>query len=715
MVKEDGTVKVLDFGLAKVGAAASASGSDPELSPTISMHATQAGVILGTAAYMAPEQARGKNVDKRADIWAFGVVLYEMVTGRRLFQGEDMTELLAKVIRDEPDLTAVPPQLRAVIASCLEKDPRKRLRDIGDVWKLAGAPPVETPAAVEGRRKWLWPAVAALMLVIAAIGWMRSGSAEPQTPTIALSIVPPVDKPLPEVGALSATPLISPDGSAVLYRAAGGLYARPLDALTQTLAPGSERASNQPCWSADSASVLYPAGGQLMRVRLPDGAPQAIAPLPGFTRGCGTRADGAVLISPSGRLQLLEASGGELQALPLPELEPVRYPEFLPNGKDFLFSSRDSGIYLASLEGGRILNPVRLMENPNQASYTPAGGGRILFVRDDNLYAQALDLDQRKLAGESRLIQEGIGSIASDSENSADFSVSRSGTLAWRPGRAASSRVTTFDREGKVVGTAGPPLVAYTLSLSPDGTRLLATGGRSSLLLDVGQPGSQDLGGKWFSWFPDGSALLGDGVDLSGKLLKRPLAGGEIVDLGTHSLVDDGVIQDVSPDGTQILYAGGRGDQQGLLVRPLGGTPDSGEPRLLAARGDAGIANAKFSPDGRWVVYVQGGLYVQPFPGPGLRRQIAPGGADPLWRGDGREILARAAGGAVSIPVNWVGGEPQFGTPQLLFRDVFRFPVGLFGTATPWAVSRDGSEIYWLQGVEQPGSNVIHVRTNAVQ
>ena len=723
IVKEDGAVKVLDFGLAKVANAAPASGRDPELSPTISMHATQAGVILGTAAYMAPEQARGKPVDKRADIWAFGVVLYEMVAGKRLFQGEDLTDILASVVKEQPDLSAAPVELQGLLKKCLGKDPRKRLRDIGDAWELLDKQPVSIPpAATSPLHRWLWPAVAAVLLAVAAIGWLRRGPVETRSAAIAMSILPPPDKRLASVGDLSATPLISPDGMAVLYVAggggSGGLYMRRLDSLSATLVP-TEKATNQPCWSADSASVIYPTQSGLLRVRLPDGAPETMGPFPGIraTRGCSANANGAILISAVSQysdrqsLFLLPAPGSEFQELTLPKLGSLWYPEFLPNGKDFLFSVRDSGVYLASLEGGKVVNPVRLMENPHQASYTPAGEGSLLFVRDDNLYAQKLDLGQRKLVGESRLIQEGIGSIVNKSEISAEFSVSRSGTIAWRPGKAASSQVTTFDRTGKVLGTSGPDVVAFNLSLSPDGTKLLAMGGESTLLLNAGQPGSQDLDGSWFSWFPDGSGILGiDGE----KIMKRLITGGETVDLGSPTPV---IYQarDLSPDGTQLLYLGGRNGEKGLLAWPLGGTAENRKATLLAPSGNTFISHARFSPDGRWIVYEQDGLYVQPFPGPGLRRQIGPPGIMPLWRGDGREILEVAPAGVMSIPVTWVRGEPQFGAPTPLFPlKVLRAPVGSFAAAIPWTVSRDGSRIYWLQGVEQPDSNVIDVRTNAV-
>jgi hypothetical protein len=410
---------------------------------------------------------------------------------------------------------------------------------------------------------------------------------------------------------------------------------------------------------------------------------------------------------------ILPASRGEFQKLALPGLGKPMHPEFLPNGRDFLFSVSASGVYLASLEGGKIVNLVRLMENAHQASYTPAGGGSILFVRGDNLYAQSLDLRRRRLAGESRLIQEGIGSIANQSDNSADFSVSRSGAIAWRPGHAASSQVTSVDRTGNVIGTTGPSSGAFNLSLSPDGTQLLASGGASTLLLTVGQPGSQAFQGDWFAWSADGSEIFGiDGQEVT----KRSLTRADAVVVGRLPPDDFGV-RDLSPDGTQLLYASGIHGEGGLLALPLGGSAQNLKPALLAPGEPTVIMHARFSPDGHWIVYSQDGLYVQPFPGPGLRRQIGPNGI-PFWRGDGREIIELGRDGFVSITVSWAQGEPRFGTPTVLFSSKgMRPPSGSFASATSWAVSRDGSRIYWLRGEEQPGwpPGVIDVRTNAVK
>ena len=231
ILKPDGSVKVLDFGLAQVGPGTPPGGEqDLERSPTISMRATQAGVILGTAAYMAPEQARGEPVDKRADIWAFGVVLYEMLAGQRIYDGKTVSDVLAAVLIREPDLSRVPPEVRPLLRHCLEKDPKQRLRDVGDC-ELLLAGPEPAPSQTLGARRfgpigWI---AAALLLIAATIGWLRASSPGKETPGLALTVVPPAGVQLDPVGGLDSAPEISPDGSAVLYASEG----RPLRTVTR--------------------------------------------------------------------------------------------------------------------------------------------------------------------------------------------------------------------------------------------------------------------------------------------------------------------------------------------------------------------------------------------------------------------------------------------------------------------------------------------------
>ena len=439
-IKPDGTVKVLDFGLAKT---VEAPAGDPENSPTMTVSTTRAGMIMGTAAYMSPEQARGKAVDKRADIWAFGVVFYELLTGARPFHGEDLTEILASVVKDAPDLSKAPVKARRLIAKCLEKDAEKRLRDIGDAWGFLDEPAVAPKSGV--MRPWVAAAVV-LGGVVGMVGWLRPGTKD--APPLTFDLVPPAGMALHPIANVSGVPEISPDGSAVLYRTGAGAYVRRLDSLESKLVPGSELASNPAFWSADSSTVVYPAASlrQLRKVRMPDGAPQSIALMEKASMGGSWSDAGTILLAISWMLYLVPAGGGEPKLLEMPDrLGDGRntYAEFLAGSEDFLFfhsTPEDPGegsIYLATLRDGKAVNPSLLLRNATPVRYTPAGGGRFLFVRSDNLYSQKLNRSSRKLEGEAELVVQGIASGAR-----ADFSVARNGTLAWRPGSAAYTQAT---------------------------------------------------------------------------------------------------------------------------------------------------------------------------------------------------------------------------------------------------------------------------------
>ncbi|MGD1097249.1 MAG: serine/threonine-protein kinase, partial [Bryobacteraceae bacterium] len=392
MITSAGEVKVLDFGLART---ANEPLSDPQNSPTLTMSPTHAGMILGTAAYMAPEQARGKTVDKRADIWAFGCVVYEMLTGKQLFHGENVSDILAAVLKEEPDLDRVPAKVRRLLERCLEKDPKKRLRDIGD-WALL----LDEAKSLKAARPLLWiAAVSALVLALAVLGLVHFREGPPSVaPNIELTIVPPRGSPLRPVGGLISPPEISPDGSAVLYFAgAEGLFVRRLDSLEPKLVPGSQAAGSPPFWSADSRTVVYQRSDRTwVKVRVPGGAPETVMPSDP-SRGGSWGDTGDILVGVGQNLELLPASGKSVY-LDIPALKQgyYSYPEFLPGGTDFLFrftpqNGEGSATYLATLRQARATEPVLLLKSDTAAHYTPAGGGRLLFVRGDNLYAQRLD------------------------------------------------------------------------------------------------------------------------------------------------------------------------------------------------------------------------------------------------------------------------------------------------------------------------------------
>jgi serine/threonine protein kinase len=720
-IKPDGTVKVLDFGLAKAAdPALSTSSAD---SPTLTIRATQAGVILGTAAYMAPEQAAGKPVDRRADIWSFGVVVWELLAGKRLFDGETISHTLASVLKDPVDLEALPketpPAIRSLVRQCLERDLRKRLQWIGDgrivIEEVLANPRAEhqESAAPHGSSK-VWIAIACAAAVIAAVGWLRPPSARNERQAIAFSIVASAEAPLSR----GTAPMLSPDGSALLYEGrANQMYVRRLDSLEARLVPGLH--TNPPFWSADSTSIVYPSWeNKLLRVRMPDGAPEVLATLPSFTRGGSTSDAGTILISTIRGLALVPASGGEMRPveMPAPLKEGLcRFPEFLPDGQDFLFvfaplqDPDDPAVYLATLHDGKAVDPVLLLKNQTAARYTPAGGGRIFFVRNDNLYSQKLNRRARKLEGEAELVVLGVASAPLANQWLGEFSVARNGTIAWRPGKTEASQVTEFDRNGNQIGTSGPPGDYNNLALSPDERRLVVTSFLSGVLVEVGRSGRTELpkGTHWFGWFA-GTKLIGVRYDLT--FVEMSASGsGEVLDLGKVGMEPYNLA--ISSDGKQVLANTNRG----IFSVQLDGAPEERTPRVVVA---TQAYSASFSPDGRWIVYyVQGsagGLYVQPFPGPSSRRQIAPAGAGyPCWRRDGKEILYLSGGTLMSVTVGGIG-DLTFGDPRKLFSGL-HFPAGGVGSSLPLAVSHDGSRIFWVQGMEQADPNVIHVKIGAVK
>ena len=532
-VRADGTVKVLDFGLAKATEASASGLRAPgafSQSPTITSPAhlrqgsgghamTEAGMILGTAAYMSPEQAAGAPVDRRADIWAYGVVLWEMLSGQRLFVGETVVHTLADVMRRSIDfdgLTA-PAPIKHLLRRCLDRDAKTRLRDIGEarvtIARYLADPNSVTEASRAPRHayQWLGWAMAAVLATIAIVGWLRPRPAAPDATSADLAFrIALTAGRLTPVGDLHATPQISPDGSAVIFYGdmaapfgAGSVQLQRLNTFTpEPVRTGGYR--NPGFWSPDSRSFVFSDGTNLKKMRVPDGAPELLANGIATMVG-GSWSDGGTLLIPAaggGGLGpfVVPAAGGvakKLEVSALPGDRWIWWPEFLPDSDDFLFlaagleSVEESEIYLATLRDGRGVDPVLLMKNATAVHYSAAGGGRILFVRNDNLYGQTLDRTARTLKGEPELIQQRVAS--SPSFHVAHFSVSRTGVVAWRPGTAGLSQVTIFDRQGKEVGTAGPPTIVQTLTLAPDDTRLLVGFNATSWLLEPGRPGRQRL------------------------------------------------------------------------------------------------------------------------------------------------------------------------------------------------------------------------------
>ncbi len=720
-VKADGTVKVLDFGLAKA-LDVNPAGAKADQSPTITSPAqmTGVGVILGTAAYMAPEQARGTAVDKRADVWAFGVVLFEMLTARRLFAGATVSDTLAAVLKGEPDWTALPagtpPPIRRLLRRCLEKDRKRRLPDAADARleidealttptaadgvSVSGAP--ATTASSRGRLPWM-VATAVAAALIAAMA----------TPTLRyLRQTPPPEMRLEITTPATDTPLqfaLSPDGHSLVFVASGDgaprLWLRPLDQTEARPLEGTEGATS-PFWSPDSRSIGFSAASKLLRLDVAGGAPQVLATLTGTSYGGSWSADGTFLFprQTTGPLWRVPAAGGEPVAMT--RLDPPRQlghrqPQFLPDGRLFLFyaqgSSDAAGIYLGSLDGGV---PTRLTAADSAGAFLPPD--RVVFVRQGTLMARQLDLGSAALTGDPVTLADRVGV---DASARGGFAVSGAGPVAYRAGGGASRQLTWFDRTGKPVGVAGEP--ANTLQspeLSPDGRRVAmyrtVQGNADIWLLDLVRGGMTRLTFDAATdinpvWSPDGMRIAFSS-NRTGvfNLYVKPSNGSGV----EEQLVDSPHIkqpQDWSADGRWLLYY----EQSPTTGRDLWAldmsSPDHSSRVVANTPSEEG--QAAFSPDGRWVAYTtnESGRFevvVQPFPDAGGKWQVSTtGGVAPRWRADGKELYFLAPNATLmAVPVTAAGASFTAGTPAALFPT--RIVEG--GTAAinrpQYAVARDG-------------------------
>jgi eukaryotic-like serine/threonine-protein kinase len=686
IVRDDGTVKVLDFGLAKAQESALA-GASHEGEPTVTSPAvTGIGVILGTAAYMSPEQARGKPVDRRADIWAFGVVLYEMVTGRRLFQGDNVTDVLAAVVRETPDLDAAPPPIRRLLEKCLEKDPRKRLRDISSV-SLLLEDPVAAPPMVAVRSSSRLPAtVAALMTIAAAAaiavafaGWRRPA---PLPEPIAFSIEAPPGTTLFNIPSGSA---VSPDGRRIVLSAGAttpgataALWLRELNSIDTRLLPGTEGATS-PMWSPDGKSIAFMADKQLKRLDLAGGPVVTLAEVPRAdpNQPGAWSQDGAILFGCPCGLDRVPASGGEVTTIRKVDgaIQETAYgaPQFLPDGNRFIYfvaasDPKVQGIYASSLADP---DQRRLILNTGaKAVFVPPRGGRpgyLLWMENQTLQARPFDADTLQWKGDPTSLAEGVATAP----GRAAFWVSGTGVLVYGRGAAIDPKLPLawFDSAGKPLGDALPEGPYNAIAISPDQQQVAVT--RYAI------PRASEPGGIWLwdftrhtntrvtfgpttdenpVWSRDGKhiAFSSDRDGGFSNLYRKDASGtGEEERLTNARRHMDPL--DWSPDGRYLLYRE-RLPQTGwdLMLLPLTGDRT---PIVLLQTPESDSA-AKFSPDGRWVAYhsrLNGTsleVYAQAFSGDGKigltgsRVQISnDSGAGPVWRRDGRELFYHTPSG----------------------------------------------------------------------
>ncbi len=721
-VRADGTVKVLDFGLAKALHPAAAASPEAMHAPTITSPAmTHAGVILGTAAYMSPEQARGTAVDKRADLWAFGVVLYEMLTATRLFAGATVSDTLAAVLKTEPDWTRLPaktPQpIRTLLRRCLEKD-RKRRLDSAAAARLeiddAAIAPMDDGAAVgasattarRARLPWIASLAAAGTLVAAmATPALRhlNEAAPPVPPEMRVEITTPAsDAPLQFA--------LSPDGRALVFVASGDgpsrLWWRPLDQSEARPLPGTEGAT-YPFWSPDSRSIGFFAGTALHRLDIGGGTPQVLTAIRNATAQGSWSADGTILYAHSGAapVRRIAATGGEpveVTRLDPPRQSGHRAPQFLPDGRHFLFyalgTPEASGLYLGSLDGG---TPVRLTAADSGGGFLPPD--QVVFVRQGTLLARRLDLSSGALTGDPVTLAEGV---RAEGIARGGFSVSAAGSVAYRAGGGRPPRVLSWvDRTGKAVGMAGEPDAYAPASpeLSPDGRRVAmwrgVQGNADVWLLDLVRGGmtrltfdpALDIGPIWS---PDGLRIAFQS-NRTGvyDLYVKPSNGSAAETRLLDSPGGRGPAQ-WSADGRWLLYSENHPRTRSDLWALDMHSPDP-MPRVVVNT-PAAEAQAQLSPDGRWLAYStdESGRFevvVQPFPATDGKWPVSTnGGGAPRWRADGKELYFLAPDSAMmAVPVTTAGPTFEAGAPVRLFATRI-VDGGAPVSAREYAVARDG-------------------------
>ena len=632
-VTPDGAIKLLDFGLAKATeqSAGTSAAASPTMSPTLSLAMTQAGMLLGTAAYMSPEQARGKPVDKRADIWAFGVVLFELLTGHALFgEGETVSDSLAAVITKEPDFASLPkdtpPDLVRLLRRCLRKDPKLRLRDIGEA-RIALDEPAAIPAAPAAlspaRRSYVPWAVAAVAVVAAAAGWWRAMRPAEFRPVVRMNVEVTPDMQLinSTTGGMMA---LSPDGQRLVVTAHGAdgkvrLYTRLLQQSRLTPLAGTENAGT-PFFSPDGQSIGFAADGNLKKVSVEGGAAISVCPAANV-RGASWGDDGNIVFAPhtdNGLSRVSSAGGTPVPLTKLKEGERThRWPQVLPGSRAVLFTAHsgvnnydEAAIEVYSLQTGQ-RKTVQRGGFFGRYAGLPDGSGRLLYIHQSTLFAAPFDLRRLEVTGPAIPVQE---EVSSSGNGGGDFSFSRTGTLVYLSGTASAGTWTIawVDSAGQRTTLHAVPGSYYTPRLSPDGKRLAfsmaaASGSDNDLwVMDLDHDTSSRLSflknaNEYPVWTRDGKSIVFRSEDAASPGLYWIRADGG----GEAQRLTDGKANEypysVSPDGKRLAFsAAGNGGNSAVYTAPIEGDaahPKLGKPELFV---DA-AAQPAFSPDGRWL------------------------------------------------------------------------------------------------------------------
>jgi len=709
---------LLDFGLAKVTPAAVAT-SGLSVAPTLQTPVTMQGTILGTLQYMAPEQIEGQGADARTDIFAFGAVLYEMLTGRQAFEGKTQASLIGAILKDTPASIAslqplTPPALDRVISTCLAKDSDERwqtmrdlLRELKWVANTGAAAPV-APAATSPRRsrhRIAWGGAVIASLVAAAFALVLYGRRPASEPVLTRFEIqtPATSEPMSFA--------LSPDGRSLAFVAtadgASRLLIRPLDQVTSQTIAGTEDAIF-PFWSPDGRTIAFFAGGKLKIVDVPGGSPRVLADAPSGRGGTWNR-DGVVVFAPSTAAVLMRvpATGGTPAAVTrfATGQNSHRWPQFLPDGRRFLFEAAQGqkgaqGVFVGSLDGGE---PTRVLDDETAVTYVPPG--TLLVLRRGALVALSFDPARAAVIGDAMPVTQSVGWDATMVRGA--LAASSTGVLAYRTGLAVRRQLAWVDRTGTVRGIVGPAdeNAPAGPELSPDGRRAAifrtVEGNTDVWLLDVarGVPSRftfEDHVDFFPVWSPDGQRIVfgsnrngtydffeksasgvGEEKPLLGQLTALPMA--------------------ISSDGRFLLY-GAQVPKTGVDLWALPLTGDRKPFPVVLTPFDE--MAGQFSPDGRWVAYQSNEsgrveVYVRPFPGPGGQSQVSQaGGTQARWRPDGKELFYVAPDSRLmAVGVTPDGQSIDAGPPVPLF--VTRLATGMnvypaVGTKPQYAVAPDG-------------------------
>lgn len=673
MLTRDG-VKILDFGLAK------STAKPGPTEATLTNVLTTEGTVIGTPQYMSPEQFEGKEADARADVWAFGAVVYEMVAGQKAFQGKTYSSLVGAILSAEPQPMSVQPLtpwwLDRLVRRCLAKDPECRYQSMRDVLLDLEMPPPEMQIPSRGSSRWPWAMAGAAMLSLGALAFIHFREQPAPPPTLRLEI--PSDPP-------ARFPTLSPDGRQLVFapddRGTGKLLLRPLDSLEAGAIPDTDGAT-YPFWSPDSRQIGFFADGKLKKIALGGTRAQTICDAPNARGGAWNR-DGVILFAPDVNGPLYRVSAADAgRPVAVTNVEPRlshRYPAFIGGGRKFLFRSA-GGILAGDLDGNA---PVAVPLNTDSNGVYVKGEGRtgvLIFRRDEALLAQAFDPEALRVSGEPLLLADRV--TIGGHQGFGAFSASENGILVYRKESGLPDRqLVWLSRSGARLSSVGAPGPLLSFDLSPNGKavamdQLPASGISYVSILDLGTATASRFAGEERGrlaplWSPEGGHIVYISMASNASLLRKPAAGGIEEKLGQFGT--NFTPSDFSPDGKRLIYSvSGEKSNDDLWFLPIEDNSKSVPFLQTAAR----EWRAQFSPAGDWLAYESNEsgrleIWAQPVPPTGAKVQISTdGGTQVRWRRDGKELFYRAdSGELMAVPVT-IGKSLEHGKPQKLFSGI---------------------------------------------